>query len=45
MVAEVDHVGPDTTAERDRFLLKVLVSLAIPATSALQIVRRALHVR
>lgn len=45
MVAGVDHVGADTTAERDRFLHKVAVSLQIPGHRAWHIVASATHLR
>jgi len=45
MVPEITHWGPDTLAERDRFLLKVLTVVGTPPKRARQIVRRAKHVR
>lgn len=44
MVPRVTHAGPDTDKERDRFLLKVLTSLAVPSRAASRIVHTADHV-
>ncbi|TCK22265.1 hypothetical protein [Pseudonocardia endophytica] len=43
MVAFVEHAGRDTPDERDRFLLKVLRSVLIPADAARRIVLDADH--
>jgi hypothetical protein len=43
MVLDVIHAGPDTTIERDRFLMKVLSALTLPDGRARRIVSAALH--
>lgn len=44
MVPRLLHAGADTDEGRDRFLLEVLISLAVPSHEARRIVRRADHV-
>jgi hypothetical protein len=45
MATQVDHRGPDTLAARDEFLLKVLISVAVPERQARKIVKDAQHLQ